>query len=97
MASDKWYGKDLEECPEYWLDPADKCRNAVARGAFYYCKALTNTDFGIRHCPFCKTAAQYYAEQEVSREVTATNKLIHKPGRLVIKVKGSLYKRKGGK
>lgn len=84
-----------EECPEYWLDPADKCRNVMVKGAFYYCRALNNTKFGFRKCPFYKTTEQFYQELSQSRIASANRKLNNRPGKLIINIKYSLFK-KGG-
>lgn len=54
----------MPECPEYWENPNDVCAAAERHGIFCYCKALTDTNFGMRHCPFYKTADRNHKEDE---------------------------------
>ena len=54
---------DLPECPEYWENPKDICAAAYRHGIFCYCTALTNTNFGMKHCTFYKTKEQLRREE----------------------------------
>lgn len=50
--------EEFPECPEYWENPKDICAAAESHGIFCLCTALTDTNFGMKHCPFYKTAEQ---------------------------------------
>lgn len=57
------YIKMVPECPEYWENPKDVCAAAIRHGIFCYCTCLTDTNFGMRHCPFYKTPKQIEVEK----------------------------------
>lgn len=68
------YIKEFQECPEYWENPKDICAAAEMRGISCICTALNDTNFGLRHCPFYKTAAQNRIEDRKTDRYIKANK-----------------------